>query len=72
MSIAAPASHNSPEQFAPWSSPLMTPVSERRESETRERAGTAQVGSLRPMNEPLSETIRQNSHGKLTAKGPTN
>jgi hypothetical protein len=31
-SIAAPASHNSPEQFAPWLSPLTTPVSERRES----------------------------------------
>jgi hypothetical protein len=27
-SIAAPASHNSPEQFAPWSSPLMTLVPE--------------------------------------------
>jgi hypothetical protein len=28
-SIAAPASHNSPEQFAPWSSPLMTLVPQR-------------------------------------------
>jgi hypothetical protein len=37
-SIAAPASHNSPEQFAPWSTPLMTPVPERRESEMTERA----------------------------------
>jgi hypothetical protein len=54
-SIAAPASHNSPEQFAPWSSPLMTPVSERRESETRERARMAQVGSPRAMSEPLRE-----------------
>jgi hypothetical protein len=35
-SIAAPASHNSPEQFAPWSSPLTTPVPQRRESELRE------------------------------------
>jgi hypothetical protein len=35
-SIAAPASHNSPEQFAPWLSPLMTLVPERRESEMRE------------------------------------
>jgi hypothetical protein len=54
-SIAAPASHNSPEQFAPWSSPLTNPVSERRDSETRERTGTAQVGSPRAMNKPLSE-----------------
>jgi hypothetical protein len=30
-SIAAPASHNSPEQFAPWLSLLMTLVLERRE-----------------------------------------
>jgi hypothetical protein len=49
-SIAAPASHNFPEQFAPWSSPLTTPVSERRE---RER--TAQVESPRAMSEPLRE-----------------
>jgi hypothetical protein len=62
-SIAAPASHNSPEQFAPWSSPLTTLVSERRESETRERASTAQVGSL-----PSDEICK----GKLAAKGPTN
>jgi hypothetical protein len=54
-SIAAPASHNSPEQFAPWSSPLMTSVSERRESETRECASTAQVGSPRAMSKPLRE-----------------
>jgi hypothetical protein len=43
-SIVAPASHNSPEQFAPWSSPMITPVPDRRESETRERASLAQVG----------------------------
>jgi hypothetical protein len=55
MSIAAPASHNSPEQFAPWSSPLMTPLSERRESEMREHASMAQVGSPHAMSKPLSE-----------------
>jgi hypothetical protein len=49
-SIAAPASHNSPEQFARWSSPLTTPVSERRESETRECTSMAQVGSPRAMS----------------------
>jgi hypothetical protein len=54
-SIAAPASHNSPEQFAPWSSPLMTPVSERRESETREHTSMVQVGSPRMMSKPLGE-----------------
>jgi hypothetical protein len=46
-SILAPASHNFPEQFAPWSSPMTTPVPKRREaSETREQASLAQVGSL--------------------------
>jgi hypothetical protein len=54
MSIAAPASHNSPEQVAPWLSPLTTPVSERRESEMREHASMAQVGS--PRNE---RTLKQ-------------
>jgi hypothetical protein len=54
-SIAVPASHNSPEQFATWSSPLTTLVSERRESEMREPASMAQVGSPRAMSEPLSD-----------------
>jgi hypothetical protein len=54
-SIAAPASHNSPEQFAPWPSPLMTLVSERRESEMRELARMAQVELPCAMSKPLRE-----------------
>jgi hypothetical protein len=50
-SIVAPASHNSPEQFAPWSSPMTMPVPERRESETREQASPAQVGSPHALSE---------------------
>jgi hypothetical protein len=73
-SIAAPASHNSPEQFAPWSSPMTTPVSERRESETREHAGMAQASWIAARNERTlkrtpSDRIRT---GKLATKGPTN
>jgi hypothetical protein len=52
-SNATPTSHNSPEQFAPWSSPLTTPVPQRRESEMRERP--AQVGLPCSISKPLNK-----------------
>jgi hypothetical protein len=70
--IAAPASHNSPEQFAPWSFSLMTLMPQRRESEMREQASMAQVGLPHMMSKPLSEHHLMEFQGKFTTKGPTN
>jgi hypothetical protein len=69
-SIAAPVSHDSPEQFAPWSSPLMTQVPERRESEMREQASQAQVGS--PCVICKATPSNRICAGKFAKKGPIN